>query len=432
MLAALASCSWSQRQRPVQSTEDGYRFTIAAIPDTQHYLDYTRQTAEGFALDAADQFLAQMRYISANARSSGGEIAFAIHLGDVWQHQSMAMDDEHEQAGFKAIENPWLSGLVHTHPDKVFGVEIPIAREGFRILADAGLPFGVVPGNHDHDAMWSAEGWPPEPDPGKVQMTAESLGMLHAGGLDNFRSVFGADSEFFKDKHWYISAHDGGSSSAQRFRAGGYTFLHLALDMSPKDDVLAWAAGVIEQNQGLPTIVTTHDYLSARGLREAVPIIDFHKVDPRHNNAEMLWNKFISQQPQIFLVLSGHQHGQGQRVDSNAGGGQVFQLLADYQERGQSGLDAGQPIDQSTRRPSGIGDGWLRLMAFDFSGDSATVAVSTYSTHYEIQSTDLENYASWYRDHEQPDMTDQEFVEADNFTLELSDFYQRFGRPGHR
>jgi hypothetical protein len=427
LLGLLAGCA-----TPAMEPEVERRFVVAAIPDTQNYLDYTHQTDAGFALDAADQFHAQMQYIADRSVTRGGDIVFAIHLGDVWQHQTIEMDEEHHHAGFKAIDNYWFGRHLQTNPEKVFGVEIPAAREGFRYLARSGLPFGVVPGNHDYDAMWSSSEWPPADhrtvEPHQIRITPEFLGMLHAGGLDNFRSVFGKDSEFFKDKDWYIGSYDGGASSAQTFSAAGYTFLHLALDMSPKDDVLAWAGDVIAQNPGLPTIVTTHDFLNAHNERKATPIVDFHAVDPRHNNAEMLWQKFLSQHPQIFMVLSGHQHGQGFRADDNRIGGKVYQIMADYQDRAQSSLDAGQPVHPGTGRAPGTGDGWFRLMQFDFTGEMPLMKVSTYSTHYRIPSTELDSYATWYRAYEQPEMTDTEFVEADNFTVELVDFYERFGR----
>jgi hypothetical protein len=425
-LCTLLGCSLPTQEQPTQ--EQRQQFTIAAIPDTQNYLDYTHQTAEGFALDAADQFIAQMDYIARNAVSQGGDIVFAIHLGDVWQHQTIAMDHDHKHAGFEAIENPWLASHVYPAPEQVFGIEMPAARKGFQLFDKAGLPFGVVPGNHDYDAMWSAAGWPPVTDPKKLTMTAEALGILHAGGLDNFRSVFGNDSEFFRDKDWYIDSYNGGASSAQTFTAAGFTFLHLALDMSPKDDVLEWASKVIANNAGLPTILTTHDFLNAKNERKAAPIVDFHAVDPRHNNAEMLWQKFIAKHTQIFMVLSGHQHGQGLRIDRNIEGGEVYQIMSDYQDRGQSGIDAGEPINPAYGRPTGIGDGWLRMMRFDFSGDTPLLKISTYSSHYQIESKALKEYATWYREYEQPNMSDKQFIEADNFTLELSDFTRRFSK----
>jgi len=39
-------------------------FQIAKIPDTQDYVDYTHQDAEGFAFDASDQFIEQMAWIA--------------------------------------------------------------------------------------------------------------------------------------------------------------------------------------------------------------------------------------------------------------------------------------------------------------------------------------------------------------------------------
>ena len=56
-------------------------FTVAVIPDTQNYLDYTHQKSEGFSLDASDQFLSQMKYIADHSILNGGDIAVSYtHL----------------------------------------------------------------------------------------------------------------------------------------------------------------------------------------------------------------------------------------------------------------------------------------------------------------------------------------------------------------
>lgn len=428
VLGVVASCAKPDKLPEPGGTLSANRafFSIIAVPDTQNYLDYSHQTSAGFALDAVDQFHGQMQYIADQSVARGGDVVFVTHLGDVWQHQTIAMDEEHDAAGFKAIHNKWFAQEVKVAPEQVRGFEMPQAAAGFRLLAEVGLPFGVVPGNHDYDAMWSAAGFPPVEDIKDVRMTAEALGILHAGGLSNFRSVFGEKSEFFEGKPWYVASHDGGSSSAQIFSAAGFSFLHLALDMSPTDEVIAWAERIIQKHYGLPTILTTHDYLDAAGERKANPVVDFHRVDPRHNNAQMLWEKLVSQNDQIFMVLSGHQHGQGLNVDTNIDGHAVYQILADYQDRGQSGVDAGQPLHRALRRPVGIGDGWLRRMTFDFSTEIPSVTVATYSSHYNVESKNLPSYAAWYREHEQRGMSDAEFLAADNYTLQLTDFRQRF------
>ena len=234
-----------------------------------------------------------------------------------------------------------------------------------------------------------------------MSMTPEDIGLLHIGGLDNFRSVFGAEGEFFRDQAWYVSSYRGGANAAQVFEAGGYRFLHITLEMSPDNWVLAWASDVIEAHPGYPTIITTHDYLNTRGERRANPLVDLKRVDPDyHNTAEEVWDKLISAYDQVFLVLCGHHHGQSRRVDDNRYGHKVYQILADYQGRGQAGLDAGQPLSPGRGTPSGLGDGWYRLMLFDFSAEVPKVSVQTWSSHYRQFSSEMASYTSWYRDYE--------------------------------
>lgn len=398
-------------------------FTMAVLPDTQNYMDYTHQKAEGFPFDAHDQFMAQMRYIAGNVESAGGEIAFVSSLGDVWQHQSLPIDPEHERRGFRRVPNPIMDAHLGPTP-KVQSVEMPLAREGFALI-DGKVPFSVVPGNHDYDAMWTDARYPPAKnfDPRDLG----GLGTLHPGGLDNFRSVFGADQPYFEGKPWYVDSHDGGADSAQLFEAAGYRFLHIGLQFDPPDASLEWAGAVIRRHPGLPTIVSTHDYMSKEGERVANPMIDGHRVDPVHNTPQMVWDKLISKHDQVFLVLCGHQHGQAMRVDRNDAGHAVHQVLADYQDRGQTGIEAGvQPLGG---RIVGIGDGWMRLMRFDFSGTTATMTVSTYSPHYGKFSGEVPAYAAWYKQAEQPRLDDAAFLAMDDYRVELGDFRARFGEP---
>ena len=309
-LGLVAACT-TPAAAPAPAVAPDTEFTIAVLPDTQNYLDYTHQTAEGFPFEASELFLEQMQYVADNLESAGGDIAFVTSLGDVWQHQTLDMDEEHKARGFKTAPNPVMDAHFAPTP-KVKTVEMPKAHEGFSLIAGK-TPFSVVPGNHDYDSMFTDSKFPPkatspmEVDPKDLRA---SLGILHPAGLDNFRSVFGADTAFFKDQPWYVSSHDGGADSAQIFEAGGYRFLHIGLQFDPPDATLDWAASVIAQYPGLPTIVSTHDYMTKEGERVPNPIVDGHAVDPIHNNPEMVWEKLISQNDQIFLVLCGHEHGQ--------------------------------------------------------------------------------------------------------------------------
>ncbi|MDG2004783.1 MAG: serine/threonine protein phosphatase [Novosphingobium sp.] len=401
------------------SLADDSSFTIAAIPDTQNYTDYTHQSEAGFGLDADEMFLAQMRYIAENLESNGGDIAFVTSLGDVWQHQTKDIDPAHAARGFTRMANPFFDDHFGAK-DKVTTVEIPTAREGYSMIAGK-VPFSVVPGNHDYDSMWlnKVEGPPPS-------MGGHILpGVLHAGGLDNFRSLFGADTPFFKDKDWYVASHDGGGDSAQIFTGGGYRFLHIGLQFDAPDASLEWAAQVIAEHPGLPTIISTHDFLNNDGERRPNPVIDNAAVDPMDNNPQMVWDKLIAGNDQIFLVLSGHHHGQSRRVDDNQAGHKVWQMLSDYQDRKQTAVDAGIEMG----RGGGLGDGWLRLLTFEMGPETPTIRVRTYSTHYEKLSRDTFEYAAWYKEHEKPKLSDELYHDEDDFTVELSDFRERFGEP---
>ena len=395
------------------------RFTIAVIPDTQNYTDHSHQSAAGFPFNARNQLLEQMRFIADNAVSRGGDIVFATAVGDVWQHPTIAIDADHAARGFRP--RPLPPGLdLGAWASRVREIEIPAAVEAYRLI-DGALPFAVVPGNHDYDAQWWDESWPrdltaPESD-------LRRLGMIHIGGLDAFNKVFGVGSDFFRDRPWYVASHDGGSDSAQVFEAGGYRFLHIGLQMAPSDASLKWAETVIHAHHGLPTLITTHDFIDKTGARRAHPVVDLNALDPFDNSAQGLWDKLISRTPQIFMVLSGHHNGQAFRTDPNHDGSAVYQILSDYQDRNQTALDAGMAADTAP----GVGDGWLRLMAFDMTGDTPTVRVRTYSTHYDRYASDTPDYARWYKPNEQPQVSDESFVAGDEFTIRLEDFRARFG-----
>ncbi len=428
LVFVLAGCSTYAAPTAKQKVNKDKSSSTFTLPDTQNYLDYTHQKAAGFGFDANELFIQQMQYIADNSVAKGGDIAFVASVGDVWQHQTKKTDAEHEARGIFSTPNPIIEQMVKVTPETLT-VEIPKAIEGYQILSDAGVPFGVAPGNHDYDSMWTAAEFPPNltKPMRELTMTIEDIGALHVGGLDNFRSVFGNDKPFYKDKPWYVASYKGGANSAQKFTAGGYTFLHITLEMQAGDDVIAWAKSVMAKYPNLPTIFTTHDYLSVDGKRWGNPIIDLATVDPDfHNDAQNVWDKLYSQHAQIFMVLCGHQHGQSHRVDFNSSGGLVYQILADYQDRSQVSIDSNQKDNQITRKPEKIGDGWFRLMEFDLNQQNPMIRVKTYSSYYQSYPSEQDSYAAWYKEHEKPDLSDQDFLKTDDFVLELSDFHARF------
>lgn len=406
-----------------ESSQSNSRFTVAVVSDTQNYSSYRNQREAGFPFNARELLWDMMHFIARNAVGNGGEIAFATGLGDMWEHQMSAdVDPIHAQRGHKSIINPLLDSLIPPAPEQVVNTEIPAIRTAYEILAGQ-LPFSVIPGNHDHDYMWSDAAYPPRPGADWTSLCLQDIGSLHCGSLENWTSNFGAQTPFFKNQPWYVSSFRQGANSAQIFTGGTHRFLHLGLEMSPDGEVIAWAESVLKAFPGVPTIVSIHEFLNGEGKRESLECLDLSRLDPERHNPGRMWDRFISRHDQILIVLNGHFHGVRHRVDQNQHGHQVYQFLSNYQSRKQSlrgAFPEATVID-------GIGDGWLRLMEFDLDSQRPRLRLRAYSTYFKTFSSDLSDYAAWYQD-EHPGMSEAEFRALDDIEFELVDFHARFER----
>ncbi|MBT9472706.1 MAG: serine/threonine protein phosphatase [Pseudomonadota bacterium] len=408
----------------VSSSGRDKSFTVAVIPDTQNYVDHRNQREAGFPINAREMLWDMMDHIARNSSERGGDIVFATGLGDSWQHPiRWGVDAAHAARGLTSAPNPLVERIIPASPREVTEIEIPAVRAAYQILADV-LPFSVVPGNHDHDHVWTDSNHPPAPDAWVRGADHSGLGYMHFGSLENWARTFGADTELFDGKPWYVAAFRNGQNSAQRFAGGGYDFLHLGLEMAPDDEVVAWAESVIADHPGLPTIVSIHEFLNPQGERKPIDAIDLSRIDPERNAPQKLWEKFIARHDQILIVLNGHFHGAMHSIDRNRHGHKVYQFLSDYQGRRQS-LNAVAP---GLATIDGIGDGWLRLMTFDLDADRPRLRLQTYSTHFKAFSRDLPDYAAWYAS-EHPELSAEDFAALDDFELDLDDFHQRFAKP---
>lgn len=397
-------------------------FSVAVIGDIQNYSSHRNQREAGFPFNAREMLWDMMHHIARNSVANGGDIAFATGLGDNWQHPSAwGPDAAHIERGLSAVPNPAIEKLIPASPDAVLDIEIPAVYNAYKIIADH-VPFFLVPGNHDHDHIWTDPACPPEPDAWIADGTAYGLGWLHVGGLENWVRHFGSDSDLFRDKPWYVASYKGGANAAQIFEGGGYRFLHIGIEMCPQDDILEWVETVIQAYPGLPTILSIHEFLNEAGERQSIECFDMTRIDPDRNSPQMLWDKLVSKHDQILVTLNGHLHGVQQRVDVNQHGNKVYQFLVNYQCRKQTYKTSGSDAEIL----DGIGDGWLRLLTFDLAGNTPQMRISAYSTHYKAFAHELSTYAQWYG-YEHPELNAEAFVALDNCVFDLEDFRQRFG-----
>lgn len=237
-----------------------------------------------YAEEGLIEFQKQVEWILANASSQN--IAFVTHLGDVVDNGT----DTNQWTNARAALNP--------------------------LLAQSTLPFSIVRGNHDDPTFF-----------------------LNNIPLATMRS-----------KPWFVDAAPGGLTQAQMFWVQGARFLHIGFQMEPTAAELAWANALLARQdfQGIPVIISTHDYIDGSG---------------QSVNGRRIWTEFVKKNPMVFMVLNGHTHTEYALVNHNDANRPVYQMLSDYQDRNFGG------------------NGLMRLITIDPA--QSKILVKTFSPYFQ-------------------------------------------------
>jgi hypothetical protein len=298
---------------------DPLGWTLAVLPDTQYY-----------ARDYPWVFDAQTEWLAANHEELG--IAFVVHEGDITQDN---------------VDWQWAN-----------------ARQSIDHLVAGGVPFALVPGNHDYGPSGDAS--------------------IRESQLDLY---FGPEDYAANPSVLYYEG-ESLANTAHLFEAGGRKMLVLAVEFAPRDDVVAWADEIAEAHPDHTMILLTHVYLYFNDTRYN---FDSYGVSQKWNpygygmgangginDGEQLWQKLVRKHAGFALTLNGHVLGDGvgQLTSLGQQGNVVHQLLANYQQ----GVSFAQPEG---------GGGFLRLMRFE--PDGKTITVTTYSPYLDEWLTDSSN-----------------------------------------
>lgn len=309
----------------------GEPFALIVLPDTQNYV--CSRCDRPSRVWRPESFMAQTRWIAENADDL--RIAFVTHVGDV-----VECAERDEELGCN-----------------VDGRDEWAAADAAISQLDGVVPYSVAIGDHDF-----------YPEQTRT-------------GASNYVERFGPDR--YERYDWYGGSTPDGLNHYQTFRAGGYEFLHLALEFEPREAAVAWAQGVIDAHPGLPTVLSTHSYLQDTPGEEG-RTTELQGEPPDGSTGQELFERLVRPNPQVFMVLSGHYHasqrdamgpdsdgGEYHQVSRNAAGLPVFEMLSDYQDRDNGG------------------DGWLRIVEFIPGGGEDgldRIRVRTYSpTRGEFQ-----------------------------------------------
>ena len=217
------------------------------------------------------------------------------------------------------------------------------------------VPYSLVRGNHDNVTSYNSYF-------NNTAYTSQFEGFYQAGQVQN---------------------------SWRRLDVGGEKYLLITLDNGPKDDVLAWADGIIKANADRKVIITTHAYLSQdgdtlRGTNNGGPDSDTPtKNGLEYNDGYDIWNELIYENPNVFMVVGGHIDIDRVVTTKAVGkhGNEVIQMLIDPQS-----------VDR------GLGATGMVTMLY-FSEDGKSITVQTYST-----------------------VRDQYYMEENQYTIDVVEF----------
>ena len=307
-------------------------FTFGVIPDTQVQSIYPTWS---------ESIEDQTRWLRDNAESEN--IRFVSHIGDLAQGAFGGV----EQLPGAGWSDQWQ------RVDQYMG-----QLDQANTVDGRSLPYSASLGNHDLLPR------------GDKNNSADPI----EGGA--YREYFGASR--YQDYDWY-----GGSDSTewnhyQTITAGGHEYLHINLEHEPNrpendaevdrtsgvNDAINWAQSVIDNHQGMPTIISTHELLTDLETSGDVPTgysgdgaDDTFGEGERTGPGREIWQRLVKPNQQVFMTLNGHEHegpyredGEFHRISRNDAGLPVFEVLVNFQ-------DYANPLTGN--------DPYLRLMEFD-------------------------------------------------------------------
>jgi len=285
-------------------------FTVVLLPDTQYYTEEVDSPSNPYyhqaqwIVDHGDEY----------------NIKFVIHLGDITQDNDP--------------------------------VEWNIADSAHAILDGAGIPYSMVPGNHDYP---------------------------RSGGFkrdtSNYNDHFGPQR--FEGEAWY-GGHfgDANDNNYTFFEAAGMEFMVVGLEYAPTKDALCWANEVIRAHSDRRVIVVTHCYQTHGGghLNDCAD-----RYDTAGSGGETVWRELVSRHSNIFAVVSGHITDSEHEVRTGNSGNDVHEILTDYQSEEPCCFES--PYGGKCGGADKMGNGWLRTL--EFRPGENRVVVSSHSAEEE-------------------------------------------------
>lgn len=178
-----------------------------------------------------------------------------------------------------------------------------LAREVHDILDKANVPNGVTPGNHDvNNAYTSGNEW-----------TEKAYAM--------WNKYFG--DQYYKHQPWWGGGYLSNTSHYDLITIGGrdFVFLYLGLNHEVTPEGIAWANTVLKRYSHRTAVIATHQYVAREGGLLSEP----------YGYAPQIIEHIIEPNPNVRLVICGHEPGAQNQYNELKNGVKLVELLHDYQ-----------------------------------------------------------------------------------------------------
>ena len=222
------------------------------------------------------------------------------------------------------------------------------ADEAMQIFDEAGMPYGVLGGNHD------------------VYAGAEGYG--------NYWKYFGEDR--FADQETYGGSYQNNLGHYDLLTENGQDLIILYMSWDIYTEEIEWMNQVLQQYSDRKAIIALHRYTN---VKEADSLLDY--------TGKLLQDQVVAQNPNVIAVLNGHYHGasiQTDCFDDNGDGIKertVYQICTDYQSDPEGGSE------------------YIKFLYFDLKNDKIYLnSYSPYRDDFNYYDTPkLDNYGEGTR-----------------------------------
>ncbi len=202
--------------------------------------------------------------------------------------------------------------------------EFQHAKNQITKLDGAGIPYALVPGDHDESNRYSLAG---------------TTGFYTNTGTRNYSKFASYFDELLSDRitGYYVDpAYPDSYSYYMNFEVGSTQYMLLALEVGAPNRVLDWANEVVAANPDRRVIVLTHSFLNDNGERIGTGDGghgDGADGDNVRNHGVDMWDEFVKLHQNISFVISGHKATSNVvwRQDKGDNGNTVTQILVDPQ-----------------------------------------------------------------------------------------------------